>query len=418
MSEKPIQAGILSVGNEIVEGIVQDAHGRYLSSFLRERGIKTEKITLLPDHFSAIKTELQSMIEQFTVVFITGGLGPTSDDLTREVVSEVADKRLIFNESVWKGLEERFKGRHIAESNRKQALVPEGFELLQNNNGTAPGFWSTVNGTLLFALPGPPGELKPMFETEVLPRLERFAGMSVSETLQASSFSIPESSLEQALQDHARGSVKWSTRAEPFRVVFTLFNGTQSELEALFERCREQFGSKKIRKGDISLPEYTIELLKKEKKTVAAAESCTGGYIGKLLTDISGSSEVFWGTLVTYANEAKQNILGVSRNTLETYGAVSAETVREMASGVKKVSGADIALSVSGIAGPEGGTPAKPVGTVFFGVAGEEDVTAHEYRFFGSRDMVRRRAVVTGMLLIEEQVLRKGTAQSDLTGIY
>lgn len=409
MSERPIQAGILSVGNEIVEGIVQDAHGRYLSSFLKERGIKTEKITLLPDDFYAIKTELQAMIGHFAVVFITGGLGPTSDDLTREVTAEVADKRLVFVESIWKGLEKRVKGRTIAESNRKQAFVPEGFTLLHNSKGTAPGFWGTSNGTLLFALPGPPGELKSMFENEVLPQLEQLTGVSPSDTLQASSFLIPESTLEQALLDHACGSVKWSTRAEPFRVVFTLFNDTQAELEKLFEQCREQFGGEKIRKGDILLPEHIIGLLKKEKKTVAAAESCTGGFIGKLLTDSAGSSEVFWGTLVTYANEAKQKILGVNRKTLEAHGAVSAETVREMVSGVKRISGADIALSVSGIAGPEGGTPDKPVGTVFFGIADKEDVTAYEYRFFGPREMVRRRAVVTGLLLIEEHILRKAT---------
>ena len=402
---KVITAAILSLGTEITSGVIQDTHGRFLASELSAMGVEVKRIWLMQDDPEVIRG-VRDLVRRHQLVIITGGLGPTSDDLTREAIAEAADITLAFDDTLWEKLKDLY-GLSKAEANRKQAMVPEGFHVLPNENGTAPGIWGMVDGCLVSALPGPPRELEPMFHRLLRPVLAEHLHLDPQVESEVSCFLIPEAMLEDAcvkIGGNIEG-VRWRTRFQPYRISLYLVGGKLEQRESFIALLQQEFGETLVRPGNNEASMLLFNTLKRFDVRLACVESCTGGLIGSLLTNISGSSEVFWGGFITYDNQAKQRLVGVQRKTLETEGAVSAATVLEMAKGALVQSTADVSVSISGIAGPSGGTAEKPVGTVWIAVARRE-VAARAFHFsFGTRrNIVRRRAVVAALLLTELMV--------------
>lgn len=419
-------AAVLSVGTELTEGSIQDTHGKYLAEAVRPLGLRVVTIVQIPDNREQFRSELSRLVREARVVFVTGGLGPTSDDLTREVVAETASVGLSFHVDLWQELLKRFSGRPVSETNRKQAFIPDGFGIIANPYGTAPGFWGRVaaprsgsrEGTLLIALPGPPRELRPLVAEFVIGMLQRELGVTLPDEYRATAFLVPESRLEEVLRNRKAEGVEWGTRAEPYRVVFILRGGTDADRERVFEAVRAEIGSIRIRAGECDAAALLLAALRERKLTIAAAESCTGGLIGSLLTDIPGASENVWGSLVVYSNDAKTVVAGVPETTIKSHGAVSRETVAALAEGVLRVSKADVGVSVSGIAGPGGGTPEKPVGTVWIGVRTRGGVSLERHFLFsGARDAIRRRCAVAALLMCEA-IVQNGVVDSDALWQY
>ena len=399
---------IISAGTELTEGIIQDAHVRYIASALTSLGFSVRRGVQVPDDMDLFRRQLASALQESRLVVITGGLGPTSDDLTREIVAEAAGVPLDFHQEAWDALLARFPGRTVSETNRKQALAPRGFGLLPNPNGTAPGFQGDLGDALVVALPGPPSELRPMFAASVVPLVAaRFGLAAVDDLLWGTALMVPESSLEEALRTGSTGpAVRWGTRVDEDRIVFSLRGGTTAERGALFESLVARLGAARVRRGETRPAQLLTEALLGRNALLSVAESCTGGLIGKYMTDLPGSSRVFWGGFLSYSNEAKTRLLGVPASLLAEHGAVSEEAACAMALGARAASGTDAAIAVTGIAGPEGGTPEKPVGTIWMAVAlGDGGCTARHFSFSGSRDMIRRRTAVAAMLFAEARLL-------------
>ena len=400
-------AVIISAGTELTEGIIQDTHVRFLASELVSLGFTVLRGVQIPDSMPLFRTELARAVQEACLVIITGGLGPTTDDLTREMVAEAAGVPLEFHPEAWEALLARFAGRPVSDTNRKQALAPRGFTLLPNPNGTAPGFHGALGDALVVSLPGPPSELRPMFSLSVRPLLrERFGGFSEADILWGTALMVPESSLEEALRACSRPGISWGTRVEEDRISFSLRGGGLSDRSAFLDSLVQHAGPVRIRKGETRPALLLTEALLARAARLVTAESCTGGLVAKYMTDLAGSSHVFWGGFVTYSNASKTALVGVGDALLREQGAVSEPAVRAMAEGAIAASGADLGIAVSGVAGPEGGTPEKPVGTVWMAAAlksGRSD--ARMFSFTGSRDMIRRRSAVAAMLLGEAVLL-------------
>lgn len=413
-------AAILTVGTELTEGSTQDTHGRYIAAGLHALGIRTSGILLIPDSEDAFREALERLVARNDLVVITGGLGPTRDDLTRDVVASLAGVQLDFHDELWADIERRFSGRPLSATNRKQALIPRGFDIIHNPYGTAAGFWGRTGsgaerGALIVSLPGPPRELRPLFEEVVLGVVGRELGLRAPEEQRLTVFLLSESLLEQLLQENRTEGVDWGTRAEAFRIIVILRGGTVAQREGVASALERKIGWLRLRRGEVSAEQLVSESLRDRGATFCAAESCTGGLIGKLVTDISGASEHFWGSLVVYSNEAKARVLGVPEETLRRFGAVSAETVEAMTRGALELSGCDIACAVSGVAGPTGGTQEKPVGSVWIAAGGRgNDPNSRLFHFSGDRDMVRRKAAVAALLMCELTMLGKEVDNIDL----
>jgi nicotinamide-nucleotide amidase len=409
---------ILGVGNELTEGRTQDVHARYLGGFFRELQMGVRRVSLIPDEYDDYVRELQRAVVEAEVVVTTGGLGPTSDDLTREVIAEVSGRVLEYHEDLWERLKARFPRRRISETNKKQVMIPAGFRVFENANGTAPGFAGCLprkheggasaqagGETLIVALPGPPGELLPMVEEQLRPLLAETFAVVPEEVLHGTALMVPESELEEALQRHRRSGVTWGTRTELYRISFNLRGGSGEDRSAAFRAIQEDLGEAHIRPGHTSAAELVLEAARARAAVIVAAESCTGGLISKLLTDVPGSSEVLWGVIVAYSNQAKGRILGVPDELIEKHGAVSKEVAVAMARGALEASNgkANLAIAVTGVAGPGGGTEEKPVGTVWCAVAMEEGETrASLLNLPASRDRVRRWSAIAALLMAYE----------------
>jgi nicotinamide-nucleotide amidase len=419
VSELPRSSVLLAVGTELTEGVVLNTHFRFLGSELKSLGFPVVRAVQLPDEPALFGAELRAALAAAGVVVITGGLGPTSDDLTREVVAQVTGRKLVFQPQVWETLLGMYaaSGRQIPQTNRKQAQIPEGFRILQNVVGTAPGFWGRVGASLCVALPGPPAELEPMFLRLVVPVLEAQAGQAPGEQLggelPGSVFMVPESLLEEALQQGrqavvagpsapAEGGLSWGTRVAEDRITFTLRGAEAQGREELFAYLQGRFGPLRLRRGDLRPSGLLFELLRQRGETVSFAESCTGGLLAKMLTDMPGSSEVFWGAVVAYANAAKTSLLGVPEATLAEHGAVSPQTASAMSYGLLRCAGTGVGVAVTGIAGPEGGSAEKPVGTVWISARLREGAElCRHFLVPGGRDQVRRRSAVAAFLMAE-----------------
>jgi nicotinamide-nucleotide amidase len=376
---------IINTGSELLLGNVQNTHGAWLGRELFRLGLRVARQTTIPDG-EIIEQTLADAVRRSDVVIVTGGLGPTSDDVTREATAAVLGCELIEDEAAMRSLEEFFASRKkvMAPTNRKQAQAPVGADVLPNGNGTAPGIYvpprmNPVRPCAIFLLPGPPRELYPMFFAEVEPRLRSLAGVSAQRTMLELKFTgVGESDFHQAI-DATLAQVQGLEYGYCARIseVDLRLIGDQAAIAQGREIALGTFGPQCISEGGDSLESVVLTQLRDAKKTLATAESCTGGLIASRLTDVAGSSDVFVQGFVTYANRAKVEQLGVKAEDLEKHGAVSEEVARQMAEGALRISGADVAVSITGIAGPGGGSTEKPVGTAWLALAqrGQQTVT-------------------------------------------
>lgn len=385
-----MQAEILVTGDEIRTGALIDSNGAFIAQELIDLGIDVVRHTSVGDDLQQLCSVLMEISRRVDVAVVTGGLGPTSDDLTAEAAARCAGVPLVLNEKVLAHIERLFErlGRPMAASNRKQALLPQGSRCLDNPVGTAPGFLLSINRCRCFFLPGVPVELKRMFRQQVKPFLTREGAAEIGPMVRTlSSFGLPESTVNDRLCDFDRHfpGLKLGFRAMFPEIQIKLYArglGTPQEtMQAAIQWVHDRMGAYLVSRSGRSLEQVVGELLLRRGATLALAESCTGGLIAHRITSVAGSSQYFVFAAVAYANDAKINILGVSPQTIARYGAVHEKTVAEMARGARRAGGAVYGLATSGIAGPGGGTPDKPVGTICVGLAGPARVHTRQLHY-------------------------------------
>jgi len=421
-----VDCELLTVGTELLLGFTVDTNAADAGRALAAAGLRLTQRATVGDGQDAIQNAVAAALERTGLVIVTGGLGPTADDVTRDAAAAVFGRVLVRDPAILAALEERFArmGRGpMPEANRRQADVPHGATVLPNRWGTAPGLWlEDERGRVAVLLPGVPAEMRGLLEHEVMPRLaerrraqaHRGTGAQkdggahdagpgipviVSRTLRTTG--ISESALADKVGDPARFlgehlTLAWLPGPEGTDLRLTAWglpaDAAQAALAKAAGTLRPLLGSTCYGEGDADLAALVLAELERRQAKLAVAESCTGGLLGARLTAVPGSSRVFLGGVVAYADEVKLGVLGVSADVLAEHGAVSEPVVRQMAAGVARAFGADAALAVSGIAGPGGGTVEKPVGTVWIGVLAGGQVRVFNYAFPGERDVVRRRA--------------------------
>jgi nicotinamide-nucleotide amidase len=392
------KAVILSTGNELTTGRVIDTNSAAIAERLSAIGIEVAAILKVGDDKEQLLWALRQAQALGDIVIGTGGLGPTSDDLTTEVVAEFLGRKLRQDERVAREFQQRFKDRGISWSANtlKQAMFPDGSTIISNPVGTAPGFYVPIrpDKTLLW-LSGVPQEMLAMLDQTVLPWIERQRGQAVHAfSCTFKIHGVTEGKLDEMLQPvHLGNHARFSFRAHYPDLSLRLTVRTQSpDGSVLFETIKNEIrpilGKHIYAEGNITLEEVIGRLLVEKQQTLALAESCTGGYISHRVTRVAGSSAYYYGGAVTYSDEAKIRFLGVRPDTLEEHGAVSRETALEMSAGIKQRTGADVGLSVTGVAGPAGGSPAKPVGTVWVSIDQSGRHEAKLFRFTGDREHI------------------------------
>jgi nicotinamide-nucleotide amidase len=384
---------VLNTGTELLLGKTVNTHAAWIGRELFLLGLRIERQTTVPDG-EAIREAMTEAVERCDALIVTGGLGPTSDDLTREITGGVLGIDLITDEAALRSIESFFalRGRPMAEANAKQALCPVGADVLPNPHGTAPGIYvpPRLNGRsrcAVFLLPGPPRELHPMFEAEVAPRFRALSGIEhPPSALELKFTGIGESDFHQGIDARLADlpGLEFGYCAHIGEVDLRLI-GAPDVLGRARAIALEEFGSFLVSEDGSSMEETVVRLLREKSMRLATAESCTGGLIANRITNVPGASEVFSCGFVTYANEAKVSQLGVSDETLTDFGAVSGEVAKEMAAGALRATGADIAVSVTGIAGPGGGSEEKPVGTAWIGLA-TKDGRVEAFRVYQPRN--------------------------------
>ena len=375
-----MKAEIIAVGTELLLGNTVNTNATFLAQRLQECGVESYRQVVVGDNITRIADAIKSALSN-DIILICGGLGPTGDDVTRDAVALAAGKKLYEDQACRQKVSDYINkaGTPLTENNFRQALLPEGAVVLHNENGSAESFYLDINNTRVYVLPGPPRELKPIFDKYIAPEI---SGESVLVKRQLRLFGIWESALETKIahytHDLANPSVGIYASHGGVMLQVTARAKTLNEAENMLVPLVDELCN--ILGDDVygidvdNIEHAVINMLTEQGKKLAVAESCTGGLIAKRIVDRPGASAVFDCGVVSYSNEIKHKVLGVSKETLEKYGAVSSQTAAEMARGVLKLSGADIAVSVTGIAGPDGGTPEKPVGTVWYGIADKNGV--------------------------------------------
>lgn len=373
-----MKAEILCVGTELLLGDIVNTNAVYLAKELAKLGINVYHQAVVGDNPERLKASLKEALSRCDLVITTGGLGPTCDDLTKETAAEVLGLPMEENAEELHHIKEYFQkiNRTMTDNNRKQALIPKGAVILKNGFGTAPGILAENNGKFLALLPGPPREMRPMFDNELAPILKKYTGKTlVSRTIHI--FNVGESSVESKLKDlmNSLENPTLAPYAKDGEVLLRVTAAAESTekgyemIEPVIEKVREIIGNEYIYGIDVgNLQTALVKALHEKNLKIATAESITGGLVSKRITEVSGSSEVFECGVCSYSNNIKHSVLGVSQETLDTFTEYSAETALEMAKGVRRISGADIGISTTGIAGPNGGTDEKPVGLVYVAV--------------------------------------------------
>lgn len=393
---------LITIGTELLLGFTIDTNSAFIGRTLGEAGVRIARRTSVRDTPEEIRAAVAEALDRSRFVITTGGLGPTRDDMTKKVVAELFGAPLEFQDWIWDQLVAKWAkfGRTISPTNRCQAEVPRGATVLTNRRGTAPGLWLSGASGDVVMLPGVPSEMKGLLVEEVIPRLAERAGGRAITSLVLRTTGIPESSLAERLEAVEDGlgplTLAYLPGLEGVDLRLTAWDMTTMEAQPLLDRAgaaiqaivRDHgYGT-----GEADLAAVLLDRLRAGHLTMAVAESCTGGMIGARMTDVPGSSDVFLGGIIAYANEVKLGLLGVDPAELEREGAVSESVVRAMAAGAASATGADLAVAVTGVAGPGGGSDAKPVGTVWFGFAVRGQVDTQRVGFPGTRADIRGRA--------------------------
>lgn len=411
-------AEILSIGTELLLGQITDTNAAYLGRTLAGLGIDLYYKSTVGDNEGRVLETLHRAKERADLIITSGGLGPTEDDLTKESIARVFDEELVMDEAALEHVRSFFarRGVRMPERNAKQALIYRNGRPIDNPNGTAPGALLEKDGKIVISLPGPPNEMVPMVENHVVPFLtERLEGKRQYLVTRVLRFiGIGESAVEERVQDLIHGTnptlaplahtgevhLRLGAKAESDEAAEALIRPVEAEI-------RRRIGRYLYGIDRTTLEEAVVRELIERGLTLACAESCTGGLLGGRITAVSGGSAAFLGGVISYSNDAKVRLLGVERRLLEEHGAVSPQVAEAMARGVRERLGADIGVSITGVAGPEGGTPQKPVGLVYIGLAHAGRVTARENHFVGIREDVRRRSTQLALQMVRE-ALRDG----------
>ncbi|MFO8000291.1 MAG: CinA family nicotinamide mononucleotide deamidase-related protein [Marinilabilia sp.] len=410
---------IITIGDELLIGQVIDTNSAWMGRELSLAGFDVLRITSVSDTKEEIEEALENAAKRAKIVLMTGGLGPTKDDITKKTLCEFFNTRLVFNEDVYKDIQEFLKGRvkNINALNRDQAMVPEQCEVIRNRMGTAPVMWFEYNDSVVVSMPGVPPEMKLTMSRDIIPRLKaRYKpGHIVHKTVLV--HNLPEAVLAEKLTDWEKnlpGQIKLAYLPSPGRIRLRL-SGRGEEpavleniLQTAIDELKPIIGENIYGEEDQPASELFGRYFRQNGKTISLAESCSGGYLAHLITSVPGSSAYFAGGIVAYSNEMKQNLLGVTASDIEKDGAVSGRVVEQMAISIRKLTGSDYAIATSGIAGPGGGSGEKPVGTVWMAWAGPgEKVVSRVYRFGKDRERNIIRTSETALIELM-QMMKKG----------
>ncbi|MGB5106953.1 MAG: competence/damage-inducible protein A [Candidatus Zixiibacteriota bacterium] len=411
-----MRAEIIIVGEEILSGQTIDSNSAYIARKLANVGIEVVHKTTVGDRHDDMTEAIKTAWNRSAVTIMTGGLGPTTDDLTKNAICAAFDRKLVLQDEVLKKLEELHRSRNIKmpAMAQSQALQPQGADLLNNPVGTAPGIVFQDSERFFAALPGVPAEMEALIDQSIIPYLSKRPGRNHIVMRRIRTIGVTETGIAELITDleprtdKVRLAYLPSYKGVDLRVTSISPNETEAieAADSLAKAITSRIGDYVFTTGDESMPEIVGALLRAKGKTVATAESCTGGLIAKMLTDMAGSSDYFRGSVVSYANEVKEKVLSVPKEVLATKGAVSHEVAEAMAVGVLKLAGADYAISVTGIAGPGGGTAEKPVGLVYVGYADKGGkVSSEKLSLFGTRERIRERSTMMALDILRRKLL-------------
>ncbi|MGH9773446.1 MAG: competence/damage-inducible protein A [Candidatus Acidiferrales bacterium] len=397
-----MKAEIIAAGSEMLTPFRQDTNSLFLTAQLNRLGIRVMRKVIVGDDREELRDAFRESLGRADVVISIGGLGPTEDDLTREVAAELLGRKLKRSDAILHGIEERFRrfGRTMPEINARQAMVPDGAEPLQNPRGTAPGLWLESEGRIVILLPGPPQELEPMFQNEVFRRLEKHAPKLRLHTRDLRIAGMPESEVDHRVapiyKQYPQAETTILAAAGEIQLHPRIWSEDHEAAERLLnemvERIHLALGDAVFSTHGESLEDVVGKILIENRATLAVAESCTGGMVSMRLTNIPGSSSYFCGGAVVYSNELKSLWADVPPEVIEKHGAVSAEAALALADGVRRRTGATLGLGITGVAGPGGGSAEKPVGLVHSAIADESGGKQKAFRFPGDRDHIRVQA--------------------------
>ena len=411
-----MQAEIITVGDELLIGQVVDTNSAWLGQILNKYNIKIKRIHSISDDALEIKSCLANCLERSELIIITGGLGPTKDDITKKTLAEFFNSDMVINQSVLAQLETYFKnrGRQMLEINQMQAEVPSVCRVLTNALGTAPGMWFDCNNKVVISLPGVPFEMKHIFEHEALPLIAQQFKMPAFVHRTLVSFNVPESLLAKQIEDiedslpqQIKLAYLPSLNTVRLRLSGSALDNDDNIVQLLdhyVQLIKDRMGKAIVSDQDETLSQTVFNQLSQLNQTLSVAESCTGGYISHQLTQIPGASKVFVGSVISYSNSVKHHQLGVESTLFETVGAVSEQVVTQMVTGVRERLQTDYAIAISGIAGPEGGSEDKPVGTVFIGVSSAKSHVVNRFHFSGNRMQIIERSNNMALAMLLEMI--------------
>ena len=404
---------LLLTGDELMSGDVLDSNSCMMADILKMQGLVLQRKVTVGDNLELLIEEIESLSQGADILIINGGLGPTVDDKTAEALASVINQPLTLHEEAMAHLVEwcAARGFELNEPNKKQALLPDGVAIVHNPIGSAPGFSITHNDCLILATPGVPSEAKSMLTESIMPILAQMSPDAKTQVKRLQVFGIGESTLQRTINESLPDwpdNIELGFRAAFPQVEVKLTVHDEAGVKALPQwqaKLESLFGAHILGEGEIQLPELVVSLLKQQQKQLTLAESCTGGLIAAKITSVAGASQVFEGGFVTYSNTIKEKVLGVSREHLISEGAVSEPVVRDMALGALKVASANLAVAVSGIAGPGGGSEEKPVGTVWLAWGSEDKMKSQELYYPGSRDYFQEYVASAALDLIRRELL-------------
>ncbi|WP_195603906.1 competence/damage-inducible protein A [Clostridium tyrobutyricum] len=410
-----MKAEILCVGTEILLGDIVNTNAQFISRELASIGIDVYHQSVVGDNPKRLLEELTSSFKRVDIVVTSGGLGPTPDDLTKEIGAQFFKKKMILDQNTVDKLKNYFDkmGRsYLKGNNMKQAYFPEGCTIMENDHGTAPGCIINENGKILIVLPGPPRELKPMFLNSAGPFLKKYSSETIKSKI-LRLYGIGEGEMAQRIKElidkSSNPTIAPYAKENDVTLRITARANTEKDalklIKPLEDKVKNILGDNIYGYGETSMEEVVAKILVERNLTISTAESCTGGLIAAKFINYPGISSVFLDGAVTYSNEAKMHRLNVKKETLDKFGAVSEETAREMAEGIAKTSGTDIGLSTTGIAGPDGGSEEKPVGLVYVGLYIKGDVFVKKLQLSGERNKVRNRAAVSAIDYLRRKLI-------------
>ncbi len=417
-----MKAEIICVGTEILMGNIVNTNAAYIAEGLAGLGISCFYQTVVGDNDSRLLELFKEASKRADIVILSGGLGPTEDDLTKETVARAMGRNLLLDDKAWKQIQKFFEKRNLklTDNNKKQAYVPEGAKVMYNKNGTAPGIIAESEEVKAILLPGPPGELRPMWDEQVVPYLKSLSKEAFF-TEMVKICGSGESFVETDLKDliDAQSNPTIATYAKTGEVHVRVTARAENEKEAhklvkpVVKEIKKRFGSKIFTTDEsVTLEAAVMQLLNENRLTLGTAESLTGGMMTSRLINVPGASDVIKTGFITYSNKSKRKFLGVKRSTLDKYGAVSEQCAKEMAKGCAAASKADVSVSLTGIAGPDGGSDEKPVGLTYIGVSVLGKIKVKKYLFSGEREKIRESAAAAALTLLRQCLLENLTERT------